>query len=90
MCTHHHHLPVVCLTAGAVRSTHMYCTARLALTSVSGHYSGQGEKLTTHLRIVLRLGMRGAVPLIVHTPAIVKQSIIKHTDNVTLTLQQTP
>jgi len=53
----------------------MYCTARLVLTSVSGHYSGQGVKLTTHLRIVLRLGMRGAVPRIVYTPAVIQQCI---------------
>ena len=68
----------------------MYCTARLVLTSVSGHYSGQGVKLTTHLRIVLRLGMRGALPRLLHTPAVIQQCIIKHTDNFTLTLQQTP
>jgi hypothetical protein len=64
----------------------MYCTARLALTSVSGHYSGQGEKLTTHLRLVLKLGMHGALPRIVHTPAVIQQCIIKHTDNFALTL----
>ena len=68
----------------------MYCTLRLALTSVSGHYSGQGVKLTTHLCIVLRLGMRGAVPGLLHTPAVVQQCINKHADNFALTLQQTP
>ena len=50
----------------AVGSTHMYCTG-LALTAVSGHYSGQ---LTNNLSLVLRLGMRGAVPRLVHTPAV--------------------
>jgi len=38
----------------------MYCT-KLVLTSVSGHYSGQGVKLKNHLSIVLRIGMHGAV-----------------------------
>jgi hypothetical protein len=90
VCTHQHHLPVVCLTTGAVRSTHMYCTLVLTLTSVSGHYSSQGVKLTTHLRIVLMLGMGGALPRIVHTPAIIQQCIDKHTDSFALTLQQTP
>jgi len=83
-------LPVVFLTTSAVRSTHMNCTATLALTSVSGHYSGQSEKLTTHLRLVLKLGMRGAVSGLLHTPAVVQQCINKHADNFALTLQQTP
>jgi len=65
----------------------MYCTSRLVLTSVSGHYRGQGVKLTTHLRLVLKLGIRGAVPRIVHTPAVIQQCIIKHTDNFSRTLQ---
>jgi hypothetical protein len=41
-------------------------------------------KLTTHL---LKLGMRGAVTLLVHTPAVIKQCIIKHRDNCAFTLQ---
>jgi hypothetical protein len=65
----------------------MYCTSRLALTSVSGNYSGQGVKLTTHLRLLLRLGMRGAVPRIVHTPAVIQQRIIQHRDHFAFTLQ---
>ena len=68
----------------------MYCTSELALTSVSGHYRGQGMKLATHLRLVLRLGMHGAVPRLVHTPAVIQQCIIKHRDNFAFTLQQTP
>ena len=71
MCTHHHHLPVVSLTTVAVGSTHMYCTG-LVLTVVSGHYSGQSVLLTTNLSLVLRLGRRGAVPRLVHTPAVIQ------------------
>ena len=34
--------------------------------------------------------MIGAVPRLVHTPAVIQQCIIKHRDNFALTLQQTP
>ena len=54
---------------------------RLALTFVSGHYSGQGVKLTNHLRIVLRVGMRGALPRLFHTPAVIEHCIIQPKDN---------
>ena len=81
MCTHQHHLPVVCLTTIAVRSAHIYCTSGLALTPVSGHYSGQGVKLTNHLRVVLRVGMRGALPRLLHTPAVIQHCIIQPKDN---------
>ena len=66
----------------------MYCT-KLALTSVSGHYSGQAVKMATHLRVMLRLGIRGAVPRLVHMPAVIQQRTIKHRDNFAFTLQQT-
>jgi hypothetical protein len=62
----------------------MYCTSRFALTSVSGHYSGQGVTLATLLRLLLRLGMRGTVPRLLYTPAVLQQRIIKHTDNFAL------
>lgn len=50
---------------------HTYCTSRRALTSVNGHYRGQGVKQSTNLRLLLRLGMRGVVPRIVHSPAVI-------------------
>jgi hypothetical protein len=65
----------------------MYCTSWPALTSVSGHYSRKGVKLTTNLRVVMSLGMRGALPRLVHTPAVIQQCIIKQRANVAFTLQ---
>jgi len=82
---------VLTSASSACRLSHYKCsqkhTSRLVLTSVSGHYIGQGVKLTTNLRQILRLWLRGAVPRLVHTPAVIQQCIIQHTINFALTLQ---
>jgi len=49
-----------------------------------------GREAGHYLRLVPRLGMIGAVPRLVHTPAVIHQCIIKHRDNFAFTLQQTP
>jgi len=54
---------------------------------LSRGYSGRGVKLTTHLHLVLRLRMRGAIPPLPHmSQCLMAWCLVKHRDNFTFTL----
>jgi hypothetical protein len=49
-------------------------------------YGGEGVKLTTHLHLVLRLLIRGSLPLLPHTSSWRRAELIRCRSNLTFTL----